>query len=158
MLVLQPEIEPTPLAVERVLTTEPPGNSHSLIFKPSGGSKENITNRNTPKALNLGFPSGSMVKTPPASVGRRRVGSSVWEDPTCPGATEPVLWSPGAATEPICHNWSPRAVEPVLRNEKPLQWEEKPVQQQKPSTSKKSTQLREDKGENFLHQLSFMIN
>ena len=72
MLVLQPEIEPTPLAVERVLTTGPPGNSHSLIFKPSGGSKENVTNRNTPKALNLGFPSGSMVKTPPASVGRRR--------------------------------------------------------------------------------------
>ena len=104
MLVLQPKIEPTPLAVERVLTTEPPGNSHSLIFKPSGGSKENVTNRNTPKALNLGFPSGSMVKTPPASVGRRRVGSSVWEDPTCPGATEPVHSYGACALKPRSRN------------------------------------------------------
>ena len=125
MLVLQPEIEPTPLAVERVLTTEPPGNSHSLIFKPSGGSKENVTNRNTPKALNLGFPSGSMVKTPPASVGRRRVGSSVWEDPTCPGATEPVHSYGACALKPRSRNWAhlPQLLKPVCRRTCVPKWE-----------------------------------
>ena len=34
--------------------------------------------------------------------------------------TMPVLWSPGATTaEPVCHNyWSPRTLEPVLRNKR----------------------------------------
>ena len=43
----------------------------------------------------------------------------------CTKTTEPTLQSPWAATtEPMYHNcWSPSALEPVLHNEKPLQWE-----------------------------------
>ena len=58
----------------------------------------------------MGFPAGSIVKNPPASVrdmGLNKIVSLVWEDPMgyeagslCITATEPVLPSPGAtATE-----------------------------------------------------------
>ena len=41
-----------------------------------------------------------------------RVWALVWEDPTCRGATRPVR-----------HNYWACALEPVLHNEKPPQWE-----------------------------------
>ena len=40
------------------------------------------------------FLGGAVVKNPPANEGETRVGSLVWEDPTCSGATKPV-----------CHNY-----------------------------------------------------
>ena len=60
------------------------------------------------------------------------VQSLVREDPTCYGATKPVCHNYGArALEPTSHNYwarvpqllKPTRLEPVLRNEKPLQWE-----------------------------------
>ena len=54
-----------------------------------------------------GFPGGLVVDRPSAMQGTL-VQSLVLEDPTCPGATEP-----------ICRNsWSPHALEPVLLNER----------------------------------------
>ena len=61
-----------------------------------------------------------------------RVQALVQEDPTCHGATKPVrhnYWA--CALEPVSHNYwahvpqllKPARLEPVLRNEKPLQWE-----------------------------------
>ena len=61
-----------------------------------------------------------------------QVRALVWEDPTCRGATKPVrhnYWA--CALEPTSHNywarmpqlWKPARPEPVLRNEKPPQWE-----------------------------------
>ena len=77
-----------------------------------------------------GFPGGAVVKNPPANAGD--VGSSIREDPTCHRATKPVhhkYWA--CALEPASHNYwacvlqllKPTHLEPVLHNEKPLQWE-----------------------------------
>ena len=61
-----------------------------------------------------------------------RVPSLVWEDPTCRGATKPVCHNYWAcALEPVGHSYwarvpqllKPAHLEPVLRNEKPPQWE-----------------------------------
>ena len=61
-----------------------------------------------------------------------RVRALLQEDPTCRGATKPVhhnYWA--CALEPVSHNYwahvlqllKPMRLEPVLHNEKPLQWE-----------------------------------
>ena len=47
------------------------------------------------------------------------VPSLIWGDPTCFGATEPMHHS----------YWSPCTLEPMLRNEKPFQWEACALQQ-----------------------------
>ena len=61
-----------------------------------------------------------------------RVRALVLKDPTCHGATKPVRHNYRAyAPEPASHNYwarvpqllQPACLEPVLRNEKPLQWE-----------------------------------
>ena len=92
---------------------------------------------------------------------RTQVRALVQEDPTCHGATKPVCHNYWAcALEPVSHNYwahepqllKPACLEPVLCNEKPLQWEshatatkssprspqpEKArVQQQRPNTAK----------------------
>ena len=70
-----------------------------------------------------------------------RVQALVWEDPTCRRATNPMrhnYWA--CALQPASHNYwarmpqllKPVRLEPVLRNEKPLQWEA-------PRTAKKSS-------------------
>ena len=58
------------------------------------------------------------------------VWSLVWEDPTCREATKPVghnYWT--GALEPRSRNyWSPCALQPVLCNDKPPQWEASALQ------------------------------
>ena len=125
------------------------------MFKWSTGVKWSTGIRNGGQ----GFPGGSMVKNPPASVGTW-VQSLVWEDPTCCRATKPMHHSYWAcAREPRNHNyWSPNALEPVLRNkgshcsEKSMhhneewscspQLEKVPAQQRRPSTAKKINILK----------------
>ena len=71
-----------------------------------------------------GFPAGSVVKNPPASMGDV-VRSPIQEDPTCWGPTKPVP----TAIEPVLKACQPPASETCmprargLRQEKPLQWE-----------------------------------
>ena len=61
----------------------------------------------------------SMRETP-----ETRVLSLILEDLTCHEATKPMCHKCRAALEPRSHNyWSPNALDPVLCNEKPLQWE-----------------------------------
>ena len=84
------------------------------------------------------FPGGAVVKNLPANAGDTRVRSLVREDPTCHGATKPVSHNSWAcALEPASHNYwarvpqllKPTHLEPVLRNEKPPQWEARAPQQ-----------------------------
>ena len=67
-----------------------------------------------------------------------RVRALVQEDPTYRGATKPVRHNYWACVlEPVSHNYwarvpqllKPERLEPVLRNEKPLQWEATAPQQ-----------------------------
>ena len=69
------------------------------------------------------------------------VRSLVREDPTCRGATKPVRHNYGAyALEPASHNYwarapqllKPACLEPMLRNEKPSQWEAHALQRRVP--------------------------
>ena len=67
-----------------------------------------------------------------------RVQALVHEDPTCRRATESVCHNYWAcALEPVSHNYrarvpqllKPAHLEPMLRNEKPPQWEARALQQ-----------------------------
>ena len=78
-----------------------------------------------------GFPSGSVVKNPPAHE-ETWVQSLIQEDPPCDGATKPVCYNCWAyAPEPRSHNfWAHKPqLKPVppgvhaLKQEKSLQWE-----------------------------------
>ena len=56
----------------------------------------------------MGFPGDAVVKNPPANAGTR-VRALVQEDPTCHGATKPVLHNYSAcALEPVSHNYRSR--------------------------------------------------
>ena len=79
-----------------------------------------------PRCLKIKGP-GPVVKSLPCN-GGDRVQSLVGEDPTCDEElspcttiTEPVLQSLGTTEPMCCHYRSPGPLEPVLRNEKPLQ-------------------------------------
>ena len=82
------------------------------------------------------------------------VQAPVWEDPTCCGATKPVLYNYWAcALEPMSHNyWArvPRAC--ALQQEKPPQWEARllqlekaHVQQQRPNAATKKKKFKRKK-------------
>ena len=109
--------------------------------------------------------SGGTVDKNPLPVQGAWVWSLIWEDPTCCGATEPVLWKPWATTAgpaccdyrslrslgPASHTWwdpelqplKPVCLEPMLHSKRARPWdthapqlEKAHMPQQKPRAAK----------------------
>ena len=76
---------------------------------PSGWNERTLDNNSNPheEIKSRGFPGGAVaVRNPPASIAGTQIQSLIREDPTCLGATKPVLHNNWAcALEPVSHNY-----------------------------------------------------